>query len=172
MAKAQSEAWGLGYIDLYLIHFPCALKYVDPAVIRFPVRYPFYFILSQTEFTNDRSLGMVDRPAEIDHRNNSRPNSRDLARTRKTRRHRPSPQHRREQLPSSIPLRHLDIRPPPHQCPSNRTPPLPRPTGSRLPSSGERHSGNCLLELRAPKFPRTPSRFLREGERCAAASWV
>lgn len=37
MAKSQNDAWGLGYIDLYLIHFPCALKYVDPAVIRFPV---------------------------------------------------------------------------------------------------------------------------------------
>ncbi len=26
MAKAQNEAWGLGYIDLYLIHFPVATK--------------------------------------------------------------------------------------------------------------------------------------------------
>lgn len=37
MGKAQNEAWGLGYIDLYLIHFPCALKYIDPAVRRYPV---------------------------------------------------------------------------------------------------------------------------------------
>lgn len=37
MAKAQNEAWGLGYIDLYLIHFPIALKYVDPETLRYPV---------------------------------------------------------------------------------------------------------------------------------------
>ncbi|KAK4501014.1 hypothetical protein PRZ48_006820 [Zasmidium cellare] len=36
MAKAQNEAWGLGYINLYLIHFPVALKYVDPRDIRYP----------------------------------------------------------------------------------------------------------------------------------------
>ncbi|KAL1864915.1 hypothetical protein VTK73DRAFT_5601 [Phialemonium thermophilum] len=36
MAKKQNEAWGLGYIDLYLIHFPCALKYIDPAVRPYP----------------------------------------------------------------------------------------------------------------------------------------
>ncbi|KAL7948828.1 Aldo/keto reductase [Trichoderma barbatum] len=36
MAKKQNEAWGLGYIDLYLIHFPCALEYVDPAVRQYP----------------------------------------------------------------------------------------------------------------------------------------
>lgn len=39
MAKKQNEAWGLGYIDLYLIHFPCALKYIDPAVRQFPVSF-------------------------------------------------------------------------------------------------------------------------------------
>merc|ERR1712000_624537 len=34
MAKAQNEAWGLGYIDLYLIHFPIALPYiVQPSLI-------------------------------------------------------------------------------------------------------------------------------------------
>lgn len=37
MAKAQNEAWGLGYIDLYLIHFPVALKYIDPEERRYPV---------------------------------------------------------------------------------------------------------------------------------------
>lgn len=30
MIKKQNEAWGLGYIDLLLIHFPCALEYIDP----------------------------------------------------------------------------------------------------------------------------------------------
>jgi diketogulonate reductase-like aldo/keto reductase len=36
-AKSQNQAWGLGYIDLYLIHFPIALKYVSPEKIRYPV---------------------------------------------------------------------------------------------------------------------------------------
>ncbi|PCH08539.1 Aldo/keto reductase [Penicillium occitanis (nom. inval.)] len=36
MAKKQNEAWGLGYIDLFLIHFPCALKYINPEVRRYP----------------------------------------------------------------------------------------------------------------------------------------
>jgi D-xylose reductase len=39
MAKLQNEAWGLGYIDLYLIHFPVALKYVEPETRRFPVSH-------------------------------------------------------------------------------------------------------------------------------------
>lgn len=38
MAKAQNEAWGLGYIDLYLIHFPIALPYIEPEKLRYPVR--------------------------------------------------------------------------------------------------------------------------------------
>jgi D-xylose reductase len=37
MAKKQNESWGLGYIDLFLMHFPCALKYIDPAVRQYPV---------------------------------------------------------------------------------------------------------------------------------------
>ncbi|KAH8173189.1 aldo/keto reductase family protein [Sarocladium implicatum] len=36
MAKAQNAAWGLGHIDLYLIHFPVALKYIDPEERRYP----------------------------------------------------------------------------------------------------------------------------------------
>jgi D-xylose reductase len=35
MAKQQLAWWGLTYFDLYLIHFPVSLKYVDPAH-RFP----------------------------------------------------------------------------------------------------------------------------------------
>jgi D-xylose reductase len=35
IAKKQLADWGLDYFDLYLIHFPCSLEYVDPAV-----RYP------------------------------------------------------------------------------------------------------------------------------------
>ncbi|KAJ2896015.1 NAD(P)H-dependent D-xylose reductase (XR) [Zalerion maritima] len=36
MARKMNETWGLGYIDLLLIHFPCALEYVDPEEIRYP----------------------------------------------------------------------------------------------------------------------------------------
>ncbi|RDW84321.1 hypothetical protein BP6252_01911 [Coleophoma cylindrospora] len=36
MAYAQRESWGLDYIDLYLIHFPVALKYIEPETIRYP----------------------------------------------------------------------------------------------------------------------------------------
>lgn len=35
IAKKQLADWGIEYFDLYLIHFPVALKYVDPSV-----RYP------------------------------------------------------------------------------------------------------------------------------------
>ncbi|KAM0546686.1 hypothetical protein ACHAPJ_010723 [Fusarium lateritium] len=35
-AKAQNEAWGLGYIDLYLIHFPVALEYIELEKRRYP----------------------------------------------------------------------------------------------------------------------------------------
>lgn len=35
-AKWQNDAWGLGYIDLYLMHFPVALKYVDPKENQYP----------------------------------------------------------------------------------------------------------------------------------------
>jgi len=31
IAKMQLELWGIDYFDLFLIHFPIALKYVDPA---------------------------------------------------------------------------------------------------------------------------------------------
>ncbi len=46
MAKAQNEAWDLGYIDLYLIHFPVALKFIEPETLRYPVREPFWPPLS------------------------------------------------------------------------------------------------------------------------------
>lgn len=35
-AKKQNETIGLGYIDLYLIHFPVAQEYIDPAVLQYP----------------------------------------------------------------------------------------------------------------------------------------
>ncbi|KAF2846378.1 Aldo/keto reductase [Plenodomus tracheiphilus IPT5] len=35
ITRKQLSDWGIDYFDLYLIHFPVALKYVDPAV-----RYP------------------------------------------------------------------------------------------------------------------------------------
>ncbi|KAJ5399103.1 hypothetical protein N7465_009592 [Penicillium sp. CMV-2018d] len=36
MAKKQNDSWGLGYIDLFVMHFPCALKYIDPTVREYP----------------------------------------------------------------------------------------------------------------------------------------
>ena len=35
ICKKQLEDWGIDYFDLYIVHFPIALKYVDPAT-----RYP------------------------------------------------------------------------------------------------------------------------------------
>lgn len=37
MIKSQNDTWGLGYIDLYLIHFPIALKYIEPEKLKYPV---------------------------------------------------------------------------------------------------------------------------------------
>ncbi|KAG9235729.1 NADP-dependent oxidoreductase domain-containing protein [Amylocarpus encephaloides] len=36
MGKSQNETWGLGYIDLYLIHFPVALEYIEPSKLQYP----------------------------------------------------------------------------------------------------------------------------------------
>jgi D-xylose reductase len=44
MGYAQRDAWGLDYIDLYLIHFPVALKYIEPEKLRYPVRVALLFI--------------------------------------------------------------------------------------------------------------------------------
>lgn len=38
MGKLQNDTWGLGYIDLYLIHFPVALEYIEPSKLQYPVR--------------------------------------------------------------------------------------------------------------------------------------
>lgn len=35
IAKKQLQDWGIDYFDLYIVHFPIAIKYVDPSV-----RYP------------------------------------------------------------------------------------------------------------------------------------
>jgi D-xylose reductase len=44
MGYAQRDAWGLDYIDLYLIHYPVALKYIEPEKLRYPVRVALLFI--------------------------------------------------------------------------------------------------------------------------------
>ncbi|KAM0327970.1 hypothetical protein ACHAQA_005369 [Verticillium albo-atrum] len=36
MAREETAAWGLDYLNLYLIHFPIATRWVDPSVTRFP----------------------------------------------------------------------------------------------------------------------------------------
>jgi D-xylose reductase len=40
IVKRQLADWGIDYFDLYLIHFPIALKYVDPSV-RYPPAWAF-----------------------------------------------------------------------------------------------------------------------------------
>ena len=37
MMRKQNEVWGLGYIDLFLIHFPVPLKYIEPEKRQYPV---------------------------------------------------------------------------------------------------------------------------------------
>ncbi len=36
-ARRENEAWGIGYLDLYLIHFPIAMKYIDYSEIQYPL---------------------------------------------------------------------------------------------------------------------------------------
>ncbi|KAF2841412.1 Aldo/keto reductase [Patellaria atrata CBS 101060] len=36
MAKSQLETWNIGYLDLFLIHFPVSLEFVDPKDSKFP----------------------------------------------------------------------------------------------------------------------------------------
>jgi len=59
MAKAQNEAWGLGYIDLFLVHFPVALEYISPEQRRYPVKRS-HFVLSHMDIHADDSPGVVD----------------------------------------------------------------------------------------------------------------
>ena len=36
MGYFQRDTWGLGYIDLYLIHFPVSLEYIEPSKLQYP----------------------------------------------------------------------------------------------------------------------------------------
>jgi len=49
ICKKQLADWGIDYFDLYVIHFPIAIKYVDPSV-----RYPpgFFYEDNKVEFSN------------------------------------------------------------------------------------------------------------------------
>ena len=57
MGHAQNDAWGLGYIDLYLIHFPVAQTYIPPSELRYPVRISYCNSVPLAKFP----AGMVDR---------------------------------------------------------------------------------------------------------------
>ncbi|KAI1802072.1 Aldo/keto reductase [Daldinia bambusicola] len=48
MAKLENEAWGLGYLDLFLIHFPIALEFIPFDKIRYPC---FWSDKEQTKVT-------------------------------------------------------------------------------------------------------------------------
>ncbi|KAH7324779.1 NAD(P)H-dependent D-xylose reductase [Stachybotrys elegans] len=47
-AKLENEAWGLGYLDLFLIHFPIALEFIPFEEMRFPC---FWTDKEQTKVT-------------------------------------------------------------------------------------------------------------------------
>jgi len=36
MAQHEVDTWGIGYLDLYLIHFPVSLAYIAPSELRWP----------------------------------------------------------------------------------------------------------------------------------------
>lgn len=36
MAKSENDTWGIGYLDLFLIHFPVAQKYIPPSELAYP----------------------------------------------------------------------------------------------------------------------------------------
>lgn len=44
ICKKQLQDWGIDYFDLYIVHFPISLKYVDPSV-----RYPPGFLYDDKE---------------------------------------------------------------------------------------------------------------------------
>ncbi|KAH9993152.1 Aldo/keto reductase [Xylariaceae sp. FL0662B] len=48
MAKLENEAWGVGYLDLFLIHFPIALEFIPFEKIRHPC---FWTDVEQTKVT-------------------------------------------------------------------------------------------------------------------------
>ncbi|KAI1081579.1 Aldo/keto reductase [Whalleya microplaca] len=48
MAKLENEAWGIGYLDLLLIHFPIAMEFIPFDKIRFPC---FWSDKEQTQVT-------------------------------------------------------------------------------------------------------------------------
>lgn len=50
MGRKQNESWGLGYIDLFLIHFPCALEYISPEIRKYPVSWDDFSIFSKNMF--------------------------------------------------------------------------------------------------------------------------
>src|ERR1700753_4153159 len=36
MARAELDAWGLDYLDLFLIHFPIAQRWIPPEELKYP----------------------------------------------------------------------------------------------------------------------------------------
>ncbi|RJE18694.1 hypothetical protein PHISCL_08964, partial [Aspergillus sclerotialis] len=51
ICKKQLSDWGLDYFDLYIVHFPIALKYVDPSV-RYPPGWCAPDANNKVEFSN------------------------------------------------------------------------------------------------------------------------
>ncbi|ETS87859.1 NAD(P)H-dependent D-xylose reductase xyl1 [Pestalotiopsis fici W106-1] len=75
MAKNENEKWNVGYIDLFLIHFPIAQQYIDPNVLEFPtfwsddkakIAYPLERVpLSETWSALETLVQTKDRPDGI-----------------------------------------------------------------------------------------------------------
>lgn len=82
MGTFQNDSWGLGYIDLYLMHFPVALQYIEPSKLQYPVRtlspkFPRYALTF---------VGLVDGRQPRDRIRSQSPNHGDLASNGETRR--------------------------------------------------------------------------------------
>lgn len=60
IAKKQLQDWGIDYFDLYIVHFPIALKYVDPSV-RYP---PGFFYEGDKVETSNTSLAQTWKAME------------------------------------------------------------------------------------------------------------
>jgi len=48
MARHEVDTWGIGYLDLFLVHFPISLKYIPPSEITWPC---FWSDPAQTKVT-------------------------------------------------------------------------------------------------------------------------
>lgn len=53
MARFENDNWGVGYLDLYLIHFPIAQRHISMSELRYPC------------FWSDAAQSRVAEPAPV-----------------------------------------------------------------------------------------------------------